>query len=161
MLPHTVAMVTSKAGGNFLAHHRHLEICQMVAYCTIFRPTTDAIRVKMKNSLQNEAGSLNTKIPTMTVPTAPIPVQTGYAVPRGMVFVAFVSSTMLRKHRKRNAAYHNAALFPVSILPFPRQNAKPVAHSPATINIIQSISAKIGNKAKIQYIYIIMIFHLT
>ena len=130
-MPHNVAMVTSKAGGN-------------VAYCTIFRPTTDAIRVKMKNSLQNEAGSLNTKIPTMTVPTAPIPVQTGYAVPRGMVFVAFVSSTMLRKHRKRNAAYHNAALFPVSILPFPRQNAKPVSHSPATINIIQSISAKIG-----------------
>ena len=130
-MPHNVAMVTSKAGGN-------------VAYCTTFRPTTDAIRVKMKNSLQNEAGSLNTKIPTMTVPTAPIPVQTGYAVPRGMVFVAFVSSTMLRKHRKRNAAYHNAALFPVSILPFPRQNAKPVSHSPATINRIQSISAKIG-----------------
>lgn len=98
--------------------------------------------MNMKNSLQNEAGSLNTKIPTMTVPTAPIPVHTGYAVPRGMVFVALVSSTMLRMHNKAKAVYHNAALFPVSILPFPRQNAKPVSHIPAIINIIQSISRK-------------------
>ena len=99
--------------------------------------------MNMKNSLQNEAGSLNTKIPTMTVPTAPIPVHTGYAVPRGMVFVALVSSTMLRMHKRAKAVYHNAALFPVSILPFPRQNAKPVSHIPAIINIIQSMPTKI------------------
>ncbi len=39
----------------------------------------------MKNNRQNVAGSLKKIIPTMTVPTAPIPVHTGYAVPIGMV----------------------------------------------------------------------------
>ena len=46
-------------------------------HCTIFRPTTEAMRVKMKKSRQNDAGSLKTRMPTMTVPTAPIPVHTG------------------------------------------------------------------------------------
>ena len=31
----------------------------------------------MKNNRQNVAGSLKTKMPTITVPTAPIPVHTG------------------------------------------------------------------------------------
>lgn len=94
----------------------------------------------MKNRRQNDAGSLNTKMPTMTVPTAPIPVHTGYAVPKGMVLVAFVSSTILSRHSSAKATYHIAALFPVSTLPFPRQNANPVSHIPATINNSQSIS---------------------
>ncbi len=37
---------------------------------------------------QKVAGSLNMKIPTSTVPTAPIPVHTAYAVPIGSVSVA-------------------------------------------------------------------------
>ena len=102
---------------------------------------TEAMRVKMKNSLQNEAGSLNTRIPIITVPTAPIPVHIGYAVPIGMVLVALVRSTMLNMHNKTKAAYHSTALFPVSIFPFPRQNVKPVSHRPASISIIQFISA--------------------
>ena len=36
----------------------------------------DAISVKMKNILQNVAGSWKKNIPNKTVPTAPIPVQT-------------------------------------------------------------------------------------
>lgn len=38
--------------------------------------TGEVISVVMKNNLQNSAGSLNTIIPTKTVPTAPIPVHT-------------------------------------------------------------------------------------
>lgn len=44
---------------------------------SILRPTMDATKVVIKNSLQNVAGSLKMKIPTRTVPTAPIPVHTG------------------------------------------------------------------------------------
>jgi hypothetical protein len=36
----------------------------------------EAIKVERKNILQKVAGSLKMKIPTKTVPTAPIPVQT-------------------------------------------------------------------------------------
>lgn len=43
---------------------------------TAFNPIIEPIRVVIKNSLQKVAGSLNTKIPINTVPTAPIPVQT-------------------------------------------------------------------------------------
>lgn len=95
--------------------------------------------VNVKNNRQNDAGSLNIKIPMITVPTAPIPVHTGYAVPRGIVFVALVRRTILRIHRIAKDTYQMAALFPVVRLPFPRQNAKPVSHSPAIIKIIQFI----------------------
>ena len=93
----------------------------------------------MKNRRQKEAGSLNTRIPTSTVPTAPMPVHTGYAVPSGIVFAAFVSSTMLSTQIAANAVYQRTALFPVARFPLPRQKAKPVSHSPASIKIIQSI----------------------
>lgn len=53
--------------------------------CINLRPTIDNIKVVMKNNRQNVAGSLKNRMPTMTVPTAPIPVHTGYAVPMGMV----------------------------------------------------------------------------
>ncbi len=48
----------------------------------------EPIRRKMKNNLQKCAGSLKKKMPTSTVPTAPMPVQTAYAVPMGRVSVA-------------------------------------------------------------------------
>jgi len=39
----------------------------------------------MKNMRQKLTGSLNKKIPINTVPTAPMPVHTAYAVPIGKV----------------------------------------------------------------------------
>jgi hypothetical protein len=36
----------------------------------------EPIKVIIKNNRKNVAGSLNTKMPTKTVPTAPIPVHT-------------------------------------------------------------------------------------
>ena len=40
-------------------------------------PIIDRIRVVMKNILQNVAGSWKNTMPTITAPTAPIPVHTG------------------------------------------------------------------------------------
>ena len=54
-------------------------------YANIFNPIIEMMRVVMKNNLQKVAGSWNMNIPTITAPTAPIPVQTGYAVPNGIV----------------------------------------------------------------------------
>ena len=55
---------------------------------TNFNPNIDPIRRKIKNILQKSDGSLKRKMPTITVPTAPIPVQTAYAVPIGMIWIA-------------------------------------------------------------------------
>lgn len=44
---------------------------------TALSPTMEPMSVARKNSLQNVAGSLKKRIPKITVPTAPIPVQTG------------------------------------------------------------------------------------
>lgn len=46
-------------------------------YPTILSPTIEIINVEMKNMRQNVAGSLKNNIPTITVPTAPMPVHTG------------------------------------------------------------------------------------
>lgn len=43
---------------------------------THFSPIIELINKKIKKTRQNAVGSLKTKIPTKTVPTAPIPVQT-------------------------------------------------------------------------------------
>ena len=97
------------------------------------------MRVIVKNKRQKVAGSLKIKIPMITVPTAPMPVHTGYAVPRGIVLVAFVRSTILSTQSKAKAIYQNTAFVPVERLPLPRQNANPVSQSPAIIKIIQFI----------------------
>ena len=55
---------------------------------TNFKPTMEIIRVLRKKIRQKLAGSLKIKIPSRTVPTAPIPVHTAYAVPIGSVWVA-------------------------------------------------------------------------
>ena len=47
------------------------------SYEMILSPTMDAMSVVMKNSRQNVAGSWKKRMPTSTVPTAPMPVQTG------------------------------------------------------------------------------------
>ena len=41
-----------------------------------FKPIIDPISVVMKNTRQKVVGSLKTTIPTITIPTASIPVQT-------------------------------------------------------------------------------------
>jgi hypothetical protein len=47
-----------------------------MTYDTILSPIIDDISVKMKNRRQKVAGSWKKRIPTKTVPTAPIPVHT-------------------------------------------------------------------------------------
>lgn len=96
----------------------------------------------MKNKRPKVAGSLKNRMPTMTVPTAPIPVQTGYAVPIGMVWTALDSNIILRvrQTRKPMPQRHQG----VSVNPFilPRQNAKPVSKHPAMMRRSQFISLK-------------------
>ena len=91
----------------------------------------------IKKTLQKDAGSLKTKIPTKTVPAAPIPVHTAYAVPIGKLCVAFISNPMLIQSAMTNPAYHTYITFPVVSFAFPRQNAKHTSNSPAIIKIIQ------------------------
>ena len=54
-------------------------------YDTTFNPIKEAMSVNRKKSRMGVAGSLKTNIPIKTVPTAPIPVQMAYAVPKGKV----------------------------------------------------------------------------
>jgi hypothetical protein len=50
------------------------------------------IRIKKRNKILNKlSGSLKNKMPKITVPNAPIPVQTAYAVPIGRDLVANAS----------------------------------------------------------------------
>lgn len=63
---------------------------------TIFKPTIEPIRVVIKKRRANDAGSLKKTMPRITVPTAPIPVQTGYAVLIGKDCTAFANKTMLK-----------------------------------------------------------------
>lgn len=64
----------------------------------------------MKNNLQNEAGSLKNIIPINTAPTAPIPVHTGYTVPKGRCSEALAIRNILipRAKRKPPHQYHNS-----------------------------------------------------
>ena len=107
---------------------------------TAFRPTMEPINVLKNKILVNVAGSLKTSIPTRTVPTAPIPVQTAYAVPIGSVCVAFIRSVILIESAIKNPVYHKIMVLPVAVFAFPRQNANPTSKRPAIIKIIQLIS---------------------
>ena len=51
--------------------------------------------VNRKKSRMGVADSLNTNIPIKTVPTAPMPVQMAYAVPKGKVCTALASKAIL------------------------------------------------------------------
>ena len=66
-----------------------------MAYDTILSPIIDDISVKMKNKRQKVAGSWKNRMPTKTVPTAPIPVHTAYAVPTGRLCVTFANNPIL------------------------------------------------------------------
>ena len=99
----------------------------------------EAINVKMKNRRQKSADSLKNIIPINTVPTAPIPVQTAYAVPNGNVCVAFISKPIdANKHKTKHPYQINDSVPDVS-LAFPRLVVKPISKSPPKINSIQFI----------------------
>ena len=102
-------------------------------------PTIDPMSVAVKNSRQNVAGSLKKRIPTITVPTAPIPVQTGYAMPNGMVCVTFANNPILTTENTANPPIQSHHCSPSTHFARPRQYVKPTSHSPATININQFI----------------------
>lgn len=72
-LPNDFVRLRTK--GDFSAGYALLEFFRTY-WETTFNPTIEAIKVEIKNTLQKSAGSLKIKIPTKTVPTAPIPVQT-------------------------------------------------------------------------------------
>ena len=99
----------------------------------------EPIKVNRKNNLRKETGSLNRKIPVRTVPTAPIPVHTAYAVPMGSVCVAFTNKIILILSVTRNPAYHKYISIPALSLALPRQEANPTSNKPAIIKIIQFI----------------------
>jgi hypothetical protein len=82
-------------------------------------------------------GSLKKKMPTSTVPTAPTPVQTTYAVPRGKFCVAFINKVMLIISVTKKPAYHHIASVPLVSFAFPKQNAKATSNKPAMIKMIQ------------------------
>lgn len=103
-------------------------------------PIIERIRVVIKNIRQKVAGSWKNTMPTMTVPTAPIPVHTGYTVPIGNRSAAFAIKNILNDSAVMNPFHHHTSSCPVAVLVFPRQNVKPTSMSPAKIRIIQFIT---------------------
>src|SRR5688572_30407762 len=98
--------------------------------------------VVMKNNLQKSAGSLKKIIPIRTVPTAPIPVHTAYAVPMGSVCVALYSKTMLIERQTKNPVIHQMELLPDVSRALPRQVANPTSNKPAIIKRNQFIKQR-------------------
>ena len=93
----------------------------------------------MKNTRQKSAGSLKNNIPISTVPTAPIPVHTAYAVPKGRVCVAFIRSAMEANKQRIKPPYHIYVVDPVASFALPRQVVKPISNRPPSIKNIQFI----------------------
>ncbi len=117
-------------------------LTEFETFCTpyqdkAFNPIIETMSVVKKNNLQKVAGSLNMNIPISTAPTAPIPVHTGYAVPKGIVCVAFARKTALNTYKTANATIHIHHSVPATPFARPRQYVKPTSQSPATIKIIQ------------------------
>lgn len=75
----------------------------------------------------------------MTVPTAPMPVQTGYAVPMGSVCVALASRAILSMLKHIKPPIHAHHSMPSVSLALPRQKVKATSQSPAAIRINQFI----------------------
>src|SRR5699024_806638 len=107
-----------------------------------FSPTIEAINVPIKKSLQKLTGSLNMKMPISTVPTAPTPAKTAYAVPIGIVFEAIIKKSMLKVSEAANPPYHNHMVRPDVCSAFTKQEVKPTSKQPASIKINQFIACK-------------------
>lgn len=100
---------------------------------------TEPISVTIKKTLQKLTGSLKKKIPINTVPTAPIPVHTAYAVPIGKVCVALMSSSILMVREIRKPANQKYIVVPEVSFTFPRHEANATSNNPAIIKMIQFI----------------------
>lgn len=99
----------------------------------------DRMSVKRKNIRQKSTGSLKIQIPTITVPTAPIPVQTAYAVPSGSVLVAVINKNMLIARQTKKPSNQMYDSFPLVSRDLPKHVAKPTSNNPAMINKNQDI----------------------
>ena len=93
----------------------------------------------MKNIRQKFVGSLKIKIPTRTVPTAPIPVHTAYAVPIGNVCDALNNKNILIARHTKKPSSHNIVVAPVLSLALPKQVAKPISKNPPITSNTQFI----------------------
>ena len=80
----------------------------------------DPINIVKNNIRKKVAGSLKTNMPTKTVPTAPMPVQTAYAVPMGRVCVAFTKSIILIAKAIKKPIYHKYISLPVDSFALPK-----------------------------------------
>ena len=111
----------------------------------------EPINVVRKNIRQKSAGSLKTKIPTSTVPIAPTPVHTAYAVPIGSVCAALYKRTILIARHRKNPPIHNVATDPEVSFAFPRHEAKPTSKNPAITSMTQFIKRSLlkNNSTKI------------
>jgi len=87
----------------------------------------------MKNNRQKSAGSLKKIMPTIKVPTEPMPVHTAYALPTGMVSTALYISQKLTNKKNKKAVVHNKNKEPVVSFIFAREILKPISKRPAII----------------------------
>jgi hypothetical protein len=99
----------------------------------------ELISVTIKNRRQKSAGSLKKTIPTITVPTAPMPVQTAYAVPIGNVNVARYNRYKLVDMVIKKPMSQNRAVIPDVSFAFSKHVVNPISNNPAIINMIQFI----------------------
>lgn len=106
-------------------------------YASAFSPMIDIISVVMKNSRNVVVGSLKKIMPTSAVPTAPMLVHTGYAVPLGSVSVSFASSAILSSDMTMKPPVHSHHSVPAAFLALPSQKVKSISHSTAIICVIQ------------------------
>ena len=67
----------------------------------------EPIKITIKKILQKNTGSLKNNMPTITVPTAPMPVQTAYPVPMLIVCTALFKKKKLRDMLTKNPAPHH------------------------------------------------------
>ncbi len=93
----------------------------------------------MKKIRQKVVGSLKNIIPTITVPTAPMPVHIGYAVPMGMVCTLFDNNIILIERQAKNPNPHRYQGIPDNPFILPRQKANPVSKKPAIMRNNQFI----------------------
>ncbi len=108
-----------------------------IQWDTNFKPIIEAIKVDIKNKRQKVAGSLNTIIPISTVPTAPMPVHTAYAVPIGITCVTLTSKYILMAKQIRKPMYQYMDSVPAVSFALPKQVAKTTSNNPAITNKIQ------------------------
>ncbi len=104
-----------------------------------FNPIIDPIKVVRKNIRHKFTGSLKKIIPIITVPTAPIPVHTAYAVPIGKCSKDLIKKYILATMQIAKEVYHKYISLPVVSFALPKLDAKPTSNKPAITKKIQLI----------------------